>query len=341
MSLTRYALLIAPSQNRVYGASATNLTIAELGVFNAAFFENALQQISATTLGSVDYVTFSAPLLDARAIALLSNLSSLFALFELEHEKLIPIELARADRFDSDLISIQKYSGKTNEHFTKLLLNVTLAASAFGSEFPGRKFRILDPLCGRGTTLNQALTYGFDAAGIELDKKDFEAYATFIQRYVKDKRLKHSAQLGHVKGERKLDLTFAPDKAAHKSGQTVSLSVVNADTARTVEVLPPRSFDLIVTDAPYGVQHASHGEERLARAPSELLERALPVWFEMLRPGGALGIAWNTRVLRREALAKLLTDPGFQVQTGAPYTGFEHAVDHAIVRDLMVATKAG
>jgi hypothetical protein len=46
-------------------------------------------------------------------------------------------------------------------------------------------------------------------------------------------------------------------------------------------------------------------------------------------------------VLRREALAKLLTDPGFQVQTGAPYTGFEHAVDHAIVRDLMVATKAG
>ena len=40
---------------------------------------------------------------------------------------------------------------------------------------------MLDPLCGRGTTLNQALTYGYDAAGIDLDGKDFEAYSAFLQ----------------------------------------------------------------------------------------------------------------------------------------------------------------
>ncbi|HEY4106806.1 MAG TPA: hypothetical protein VGM44_23055 [Polyangiaceae bacterium] len=60
----------------------------------------------------------------------------------------------------------------------------------------------------------------------------------------------------------------------------------------------------------------------------------------MLRAGGALGIAWNTRVLRRDALAKLLTENGFLPRTSAPYLGFEHEVDHAIVRDVMVATKA-
>ena len=65
-------------------------------------------------------------------------------------------------------------------------MNVTLAASAFATQ-ERRALSLLDPLCGRGTTLNQALSYGFHATGVEIDKKDFEAYALFIQRYVKDK----------------------------------------------------------------------------------------------------------------------------------------------------------
>ena len=39
--------------------------------------------------------------------------------------------LAREDRFDDDLLTIPKYPGKTNEQFTRLLLNVTLASTAF------------------------------------------------------------------------------------------------------------------------------------------------------------------------------------------------------------------
>ncbi len=39
--------------------------------------------------------------------------------------------LRRLDRYDDDLLTILKYPGKTNEQFTKLLLNVTLASSAF------------------------------------------------------------------------------------------------------------------------------------------------------------------------------------------------------------------
>jgi len=339
MSLTNYALLIAPASNRVYAAASVKLTLAELRVLNETMLGGALMDFGTAKLGSVDYVTFSAPTLGAREIAVVSLVSSLFALFVRDGEKLIPVELARPDRFDSDLLTIQKYSGKTNEIFTKLLLNVTLAASAFAGEFPGRKFSVLDPLCGRGTTLNQALMYGFDCAGVELDKKDFEAYSGFIQRWAKDKRLKHEAELGHVKGQRKLHLTLAPDKAAYKARQTLHITCVNTDTLETAQVLPSRSFDLIVTDAPYGVQHGSHGES-LQRGPLELLERALPIWLEMLRPGGALGLAWNTRVARRDRVVALLDRTGFSVCASDAYLGFEHSVDQAILRDLVVATKA-
>jgi SAM-dependent methyltransferase len=340
MSSLRYALLVAPSSNRVYSAAAAALTIAELGVFNDALLGGALGDFATRTLGSVEYVTFSAAPLSARAIAILSNLSSLFALFVFEGGKLSPVDLSRADRFDSDLITIQKYAGKTNETFTKLLLNVTLAGSAFASEFPGRRLRVLDPLCGRGTTLNQALMYGFDCAGVELDKKDFEAYAAFIQRWLKDKRLKHQAQIGHVKGHRKLDLSLAVDKVAYKNGETIGVTFVNADTRATAEVYPPRSFDLIVTDAPYGVQHGSQQTSgKLARGPLEMLREALPAWHAVLRPGGALGIAWNTRVAQRARLGELLSEAGLVVQSSAFYEGFAHTVDHAILRDLIVATK--
>ncbi len=335
----RYGLLIAPASNRVYSSAATTLTMAELGVFNETMLAGALSDLEVTRLGSVDYVTFSASELAPRSLAVLSNLSSLFALFMIDGGKLSPIDLERCDRFDSDLLTIQKYSGKTNEIFTKLLLNVTLAASGFASEFPGRKFSVLDPLCGRGTTLNQALMYGFDGGGVEIDKKDFEAYSTFIQRWAKDKRLKHKAELGHVRGKRRLTLILGADKVAFKSGQTQSLNVVNADTLLTSEVLPPRSFDLIVTDAPYGVQHESRAGRGPSRKPLELLRAALPVWHAMLRPGGALGLSFNTFVTRREHLLELAQKSGLEPRTSAPFSAFEHRVDQAIVRDLIVATK--
>ena len=48
------------------------------------------------------------------------------ALFERDGDALRPVELPRRDRFDDDLLTILKYPGKTNELFTKLLLNVTV-----------------------------------------------------------------------------------------------------------------------------------------------------------------------------------------------------------------------
>ncbi|MEV4554924.1 TRM11 family SAM-dependent methyltransferase [Nonomuraea wenchangensis] len=346
--MPRYALLILPAFNRVYADSSVRLTRSELDVFGARGLRAELSGSEERVFGGVPYVTFetAAPLAE-RDVALLSNLSSVYALFgvegsgvegEDEQPLLRPLPVRPLDRLSSDLITIQKYAGKTNEHFTKLLLNVTALASGKGL---GERLSVFDPLCGRGTTLNQALMYGYDAYGLDVDAKDFEAYAGFIKTWLRNKRLKHTAETVPVRRERalvgrRLNVTFGPSKEAVKHGDVQHLAMVNGDTLRSREFFKPRSFDLVVTDAPYGVQHGSKGGSGLSRSPLELLRRAVPIWAELLRPGGAMGIAWNTYGGKREELAAILTGAGLEVMD---YPDFEHWVDQAIVRDIIVATK--
>ncbi|MGC5022371.1 TRM11 family SAM-dependent methyltransferase [Micromonospora sp. DT47] len=344
--MSRYGLLILPATNRVYAQSAVDLTRAELEIFSRSVLGGRIGGLGTATVGGARYVTFEADGLDARDAALLGNLSAAYALFEFAGELMRPVDLRRLDRYDDDLITIQKYVGKTNEQFTKLLLNVTLLGSAWAGELLERRFRVLDPLCGRGTTLNQALMYGFDAAGVDRDQKDFEAYRAFITTWLKQKRIKHRVlESGPVRRERKvvgrrLRAELAPSKDAHKAGDVQLLDVVNADTTRTGDFFRPGSVDLVVADAPYGVQHGSRtADAGLTRDPLALLEAAAPVWATVLRPGGALGISWNTNVARREDAATVLADTGLTVLDAEPYLALRHRVDQAIVRDILVARK--
>ncbi len=342
----KYALLILPSSNRVYADSSIALTRAEVELFGQAGLDGRLGEVRSELIGGVPYVTFEVDGgLSGRDVALLGNVSTAYALFSAEGELLRPVELSRLDRFDDDLITIQKYQGKTNEQFTKLLVNVTLLASEFGGQVLDRKLAVLDPLCGRGTTLNQALMYGWDAAGVDVDLKDFEAYAAFIQTWLKRKRIKHQAQLGPVRRERRvigrrLTITLAAEKDDYKAGVTQQLDVVNADTKQAGEFFRPETFHLVVADAPYGVRHGSHsGPAGLARSPLDLLSSAVPGWVRLLKPGGALGISWNTFVARREAAAEVLAVAGLEVLDYGPYLRLEHRVDQAINRDILVARK--
>jgi SAM-dependent methyltransferase len=342
----RYALLILPAANRVYAEASAALTRAELAVFDAAVLDGRLGDIGEETIGGVRYVTFTADGgLRPGDADHLANLSAAYALFAREGDLLRPVPLHRLDRFDDDLVTIQKYAGKTNELFTKLLLNVTALASAHARQLLRRRLRVLDPLCGRGTTLNQALMYGWDAAGIDLDGKDFEAYAAFLRTWLQRKRLKHQADLHPVRRDRKvvarrLEVTLAASREHFRAGETQRLDLVHADTTRALDFFRPGSFDLVVADAPYGVQHGSRTAARgLARGPLDLLQEAAPVWAALLRPGGALGLSWNTLVARREDAAAVLAAAGLTPVESAPYLGLRHRVDQSILRDVLVARK--
>jgi SAM-dependent methyltransferase len=341
----KYAFLILPASNRVYGEASPRLTTSELAVFGERALGGRISEGVVTPIGGLPYVTFQAaePLAE-RDLAFLANLSSVYALFTVEGPLLRPVPLVGLDRYSSDLLTILKYPGKTNEHFTKLLVNVTLLTAARPGELLDRRLAVLDPLCGRGTTLNQALMYGHDAAGVDVDPKDFDAYGLFLKTWLKDKRFKHTAESSSVarSGEhigRRLDVRFATTKEAWKTDDVTKLTLVQADTLRCREFFRPASFDVVVTDAPYGVLHGSHAESALSRRPLELLREAVPIWVELLRPGGALGISWNTVVAKREQVVAVLAASGLEVPDAGAYRGFSHRVDQAIVRDLVVGRK--
>ena len=341
--MSSYALLVSPSANRVYARTAAPLTVAELGTLGETVLPDRLEDIGTEEIAGLSYVTFVGDL-DERALAHVANVSTAFGLFERAGDALRPVRLHRLDRLDDDLLTILKYQGKTNELFTKLLLNVTVLASGSADRMLTARLRVLDPLCGRGTTLNQALMYGWHAAGVDVDERDVEAYAAFLPRWLKDKRLKHTAGTSRLRRDgrtlgRRFDAELSIDKEAWTAGDTISVSVAQADTLETPSIFRAASFDAVVTDAPYGVQHGSRSGGALQRSPLDLLAAAVPGWAAVLRPGGAVGIAVNTRTSPRADTLAVLAGAGLEPVDTTAYRGFGHRVDQAIDRDVVVARK--
>lgn len=316
-----YVMLLAPSSNRVYAGATADLAGAEL----RATWPGA-ENIATVQLAGVEYLGFTA---EPDALPTIALQSACFAVFERDGAALLPVALPDAFRLDDDIVTIPKYQGKTNEQFTQLLLNVTLAAVE--READGNR-QILDPLAGRGTTISTALRLGHDAHGVELDEKAFEAMAAFYKTYFRRKRAKHTAEVSPVKRSgrsigRRFDLSIDGGRA----------TVFTGDARDSAKLFGKKRFDAIVTDAPYGVAHGAASGGARDRSPAALLSDAVPVWAGQLKHGGALGISWNTFGLSREDLASICEGAG--LEHWEPSEGFAHRVDSSIKRDLLVARK--
>ena len=335
-----HVLLLAPSSNRVYAGHAETLTAAELAILLGP--DDQAPAIEPLDLAGVGYLRIDLPELDDSSRSAISRLSALFAVYRREGEQLTPVAVARPDLFDDDLVSIPKYPGKTNEQFTRLLLNVTLAAV---DRAPGEPRTILDPLCGRGTTLSTGLTLGHDVAGVDADLKAIEAYAAYLRTYLRRKRLKHTAEMTPVRREgksigRRLDVEVTPAGGDRR----LRLTAFSGDTRQSAELYGKRRFDAVVADAPYGVVHGSQTDVRGVsgkrdRSPAGLLGESLSVWAGQLKRGGALGLSWNTFGLTREKLTELAADAGLSALNAGAHLRFGHRVDSSINRDVFVAVK--
>ena len=296
---------------------------AELAILGAARIPFASgdggDDIEAIEIAGVPYLRFESAPLDQAALDVLANMSATMAVFERADGLLRPIEVHPLQRFDDDLLTIPKYSGKTNEQFTKLLVNVTdrvVGVGAGAGSAARSRSSIRSP--GRGTTLDLALTYGFDAAGIEIEEREVDAYATFLGTYLKRKRLKHTMEYAPVRRDgkrigKRLTVEVNPDAEAYKRGERQSLVVHCANTVAAAELFGKRRFDAVVADAPYGVVHGSRAgtpDRERDRSPAGLLAAAIPVWSKLIRPGGALGLAWNSIGLDRGGLIDMLAGAG-------------------------------
>ncbi|HSN12518.1 MAG TPA: site-specific DNA-methyltransferase [Propionibacteriaceae bacterium] len=322
-------MLLAPSLNRVYAGEAPRLAAAELAV-------TAGVEVEPVVIAGVDYLRFDAEV-DQEVLRTVAEQSARLGLYEETSGLLRPIELPSVDLLDEDLVTIPKYPGKTNEQLTRLLLNVTLSQVVAG---PGTR-TVLDPLCGRGTTLLQAWRLGHDAAGVEGDAKAVEALAAYLKTYLRRKRLKHSAEMTPVRREGK-SLGKRFDAEATVDGRTVSMGVFTGDTRQSAKLWGKRRFDAIVTDAPYGVVHGSTSDVRGGgrdRSATGLLADAIPVWAGQLRIGGAIGLSWNTLGTPREKVAGLLAGAGLVVRDEGPWRRFAHRVDSSVHRDVIVAVR--
>ncbi len=327
-------LLRTPSANRVYAGEAAALSAAELEIC-APF----TRDVADVEMAGVGYLGFSTDVLDEEQLRTIATQSTAFALYERAGDLLRPIGLPNVDVLDDDLVTIPKYQGKTNEQFTRLLLNVTLAAVEREASGPRQ---VLDPLAGRGTTLSSAMMLGHDGFGVEADEKAFEQMAAFLKTWLRRKRLKHTADVRPVRRDGKaVGKRF--DANIRLEDRILQLTSFTGDTRDSADLFGKKKFDVIVTDAPYGVVHGSttdvRGGGKRDRTPARLLKEAVGVWASQLMQGGALGLSWNTFGLSREDLVEILQGAGLTVKADGPWERFSHRVDASIRRDLVVAVK--
>ena len=116
-----------------------------------------------------------------------------------------------------------------------------------------------------------------------------------------------------------------------------ALTFLQADTTQLAGLLRANCADVLVADLPYGVAHGSYDDEGgISRRPLDLLERAVPQWLNLLRPGGAIGLSWNLKVAKRALAEDILAANGLRI---VEQEDLSHRVDQGIERDVLVARK--
>ena len=342
-----YLILRNPGHNRVYYLESEQLALAEL-TLTCNRFEQDCSQIESVDVSGINYLTFTVDKpLSATELQLVSHLSFIFALFELVDDTTMkPVEMAAPAHVDPKISMLLKYSGKTNELFTKMMINVALLSSKFST---ADDIQLLDPVAGKGTTLFEATTYGLDVTGVELDRKAVHDATTFFKRFLEEDKYKHTLKKNKMYSNQDgpdayvQDFEYAADKASFKSESTRRhLAMIAGNALHSRRYFKQEKFHLIVGDLPYGIAHGSKSKKKhnsLTRSPAELMEACLPDLHKVLKAGGSLVLAWNKFVWSRESFTALLDENGFEVLDSSPYDRFTHRVDQSIKRDIVVARK--
>lgn len=330
-----YAFLLYPHANIRYRQSLLQLAVQELSMTLSALGREA--EVVPQKMGGAMFLTFEVAKLTERDMHMLSQLASVYMLFEMEDGKLTTLERTHPNYVGEDLPALLKYKGKTNEMFTDTMLTMALAASAF-MPVHDSQLVVCDPMAGRGTTLMLALRRGYHGVGIEIGKADVKEAADYMTRYLEFHRIKYKRTdsaltvRGQV-GGRENKFVFSDSAEHFKDGDTRTLRLICGDTREAEALLKPNSVHLMVTDAPYGVQKGTAGRQD---SIGGTIAAALPGWFDVLKSGGVLAMSFNTHVTRREGLVRLFEKAGFEIVQTA---NLEHWVEQAISRDVILARK--
>lgn len=332
-----YCFQLLPHANIRYRESLASLGRAELECLLDVL--GLSSQITLESIGGCSFLCFEADELSPQQTAFLSQHSALMLMCRREGDFLCPLPKPCGDYLPADLAELLKYKGKTSAVFTRMMINCALAASQYASvPVP----TVLDPMCGRGTTCFVALQAGMNSIGLDCDRRDLKEAADYFSRYLQYHRLKHQLRQGSrsVKGQSMPDATYvlADTKEHYQSGDTRSLTMLLGDTGLTGAALKKTPAHVLVTDLPYGVQHAPQ-DGRRTESFEQLLRRALAAWKDAVRPGGAIALSFNTLTLPRKKLLELVSAAGYLPMEKECYQHFEHFVEQAVLRDVLIARR--
>ncbi len=345
-----YLLLQNPGHNRVYYNLSGKLALAELKI---AIHKLSIpcKEIKELYIEGVRYLLIETEHeLKEEDLNMLSRLSFIFAIFMLEKIKdkncLIPVKKTNYDYLDSKISSLLKYHGKTNELFTKMMVNVALLSSKFNYT---NKIKLLDPVAGKGTTLFEGIIYGFDSYGIEYESKFVHESVLFFKKYLETERIKHNSIKRQIYGPNKRtaisihEFEFAKTKEEFASKESIKkVGFICGNSQDAHKYFKKELFHLIVGDLPYGIVHGNTNSAKnnsFTKNPSDLLSESISEWKKVLIKGGVAVMAWNSYLVSRLKLSDVFTNYGFEVLNQSPYDEFEHMVDKSIKRDIIVAKK--
>jgi len=324
-----YIILQNPGHNRVYFKAARDLALLELELASKKM-STALSNLKEEIIGGVHYILFDTKSsITESDILLLSRLSFVYGIFEGKDNMLYPLEKNPNYFFENDdITTILKYNGKTNELFTRMMINV----AAFYCSFDGQ-LNILDPLCGKGTTLFEGLLNGHNVSGIETDEKQVHEAYIFLKKYLENARYKHANH------QERQGMDGYSAKRYQLNLPDAKVEFLSGDTRHTGLFYRKNSFHIIVGDLPYGVQHSSKKSSEKSRNALPLIEEAAAGWHKVLKPGGTIALAWNLFLIERKEMEEVLVVNGFKLAMPAGDESFVHRVDQAILRDLIVGVK--
>ena len=311
--MKRIALQVSPEAKAAYFADYQQVAKNEF----AWLFAGVDHEYRVT--GPFEYIALSQ---DATDLQKLLRLSFAQGVYALENDLLQPLEDQAQFFLHEDFVFGSKYRGKTNERLTQMLINVGLAA--IGKHANG-DMKLLDPMCGRGTTLLWAMRYGLQARGIEQDPAALDDIHRHLKKWTKLHRQKHRMADGFVGGKKsKTGGQFLEFDIGH-----CAMRVTVGDARDADQLYKHDKFDLLVSDLPYGVQHRT--TER-TRNPLAVIEQCLDAWSRCLKKQGAMVLAFNSNNPKRSCLVDVLEKHGLSVLS------FEaaHRMSESIVRDVIV-----
>ena len=328
--MKRFALLISPRAKSAYFNDYLEVAKAELAWL---FPDLAVEHLK---IAEMDFLLLAVA---EDCLPALARLSCVYGIFEQRSEQedgqLLPLAVTTDFDLNEDFVFGSKFKGKTNETLTQMLMNVGLASIEYDDI---SKVKLLDPMCGRATTLLWGMRYGISGKGIEQESKALADIEQNVKKWCKVHKQKHHFKDGFVGGssgkqsKSKSKSKQGKNKFIDFSANDATMRIITGDSVDTASLLKSDKFDLIISDIPYGIQHFTTSK---TRNPLAVLEECAKGWSEVLKKKGVIVLAFNSYIPKRAELISAFCRHNLEVlEFSAP-----HRMSESIVRDIVIFKK--